>query len=148
MYVTDFAGVNLNGKSFFIPASQEYQFKTFLDPNDPGTFTWTINGSYEITGGSTSSTSVTVRWAAPGIYSVAVVYVGGGNTLSSSTTVTVSSNSTELTTRTCADEASAASVSGQIPSYIDFANKTGEVIKIYWINYSGQRTLYHTLQPG
>ncbi len=26
MYVTDFAGVNLNGKSFFIPASQEYQF--------------------------------------------------------------------------------------------------------------------------
>ena len=45
MYITDFAGVNLNGKSFTIPANYPFNFKTYVDPNDPGTYTWTISGA-------------------------------------------------------------------------------------------------------
>jgi hypothetical protein len=55
---------------------------------------------------------------------------------------------TDAGTTTCSDEKKLSSLSGERPANITFTNDTAAVRNIFWINYSGQRQLYQTLQPG
>lgn len=40
------------------------------------------------------------------------------------------------------------SVSGKFKTAIQFANQSGDVRKIYWLDYEGKRSLYQTLSAG
>jgi hypothetical protein len=80
---------------------------------------------------------------------------GGRKTIAVSadiTTLPLSSYATPTATNagatTCNDENKLSSLSGERSATINFANDTAAVRQIFWINYSGQRVPYQTLQPG
>ena len=43
----------------------------------------------------------------------------------------------------CQSEKTAQSINSEIPTQIHFLNNTGEVIKIFWLNYEGKRKFYN-----
>jgi hypothetical protein len=49
---------------------------------------------------------------------------------------------------TCAYADSMSSPNGTSPTSIYFKNETSELLKVYWINFSGGLTIYHELAPG
>ena len=47
-----------------------------------------------------------------------------------------------------AEEKGLKSVSGDVETSIKFANKSGKTVKVYWLDYEGDRKLYQTLKDG
>ncbi|MEP6743710.1 MAG: CHAP domain-containing protein, partial [bacterium] len=54
----------------------------------------------------------------------------------------------ELPLTSCGQESSLRSIESSTLSSIQFINNTAGLIRIYWLNYSGQRVLYSTLSQG
>ena len=48
----------------------------------------------------------------------------------------------------CADEGQIKSMNSRQPAVVTFANDHGSPVRMYWLDYSGQRKLYFTLKPG
>ncbi|MBV9123144.1 MAG: hypothetical protein JO112_07295 [Planctomycetes bacterium] len=47
-----------------------------------------------------------------------------------------------------AEEKGIKSVSGDVEAAIEFVNKSGKTVKVYWLDYDGDRQLYQTLKDG
>jgi hypothetical protein len=53
-----------------------------------------------------------------------------------------------LTALPCSLEGTASSVNSNSPVDVTFVNGTGQIVTVYWLDYSGQRVLYNTVAPG
>jgi hypothetical protein len=51
-------------------------------------------------------------------------------------------------TRHAAEEAGIKSDNSDVETKITFSNQSQKPIRIYWLNFEGERVLYHTLNPG
>ena len=51
-------------------------------------------------------------------------------------------------TRHSAEDAGITSINSDVETKITFINQAPETIRIYWLNFEGERVLYHTLKPG
>jgi hypothetical protein len=40
------------------------------------------------------------------------------------------------------------SLNGDVAITVRFRNRTGQAVRVYWLDYQGNRVLYKTLQPG
>jgi hypothetical protein len=47
-----------------------------------------------------------------------------------------------------AEEKGTKSISHDVETFIKFVNKSGKTIKVYWLDYDGDRKLYQTLENG
>ena len=47
-----------------------------------------------------------------------------------------------------AEEKGIKSVDGEVEAKIEFENKSGKTVKVYWLDYEGNRQLYQTLKDG
>jgi von Hippel-Lindau disease tumor supressor len=47
-----------------------------------------------------------------------------------------------------AEEKGIKSVSHDVEATLKFVNKSGKTVKVYWLDYEGDRKLYQTLQDG
>jgi hypothetical protein len=48
----------------------------------------------------------------------------------------------------CPGEGGWRSTEGRTPTYINFANRTGQAIRTYWLDYQGRRRFYNEIPPG
>jgi TIR domain/VHL beta domain len=55
---------------------------------------------------------------------------------------------TELSPVSCDREADLQSIDGLVTATITFINRTERPMKVYWLNYSGERVLYYTLKAN
>jgi hypothetical protein len=47
-----------------------------------------------------------------------------------------------------AEEKGIKSTNGEVETSIKFVNKSGRPVKVYWLDYEGQRKLYETVKDG
>jgi hypothetical protein len=47
-----------------------------------------------------------------------------------------------------AEEKGVKSLNGDVEATIKFVNKSGKTVKVYWLDYDGDRKLYETLKDG
>jgi hypothetical protein len=58
------------------------------------------------------------------------------------------STRTELQAHDCAEISALRARDATVPTSIRFINRSSQVVRVYWLDYGGQRRLYATLQPG
>ena len=88
---------------------------------------------------------VGVGWAiATGIHKSDTAAISADNSTAASTQPAV----TAAAAVSCNQEKSLRSLGTNMPTSITFTNKTNAVIRIHWLNFSGERVLYGTLTGG
>lgn len=55
---------------------------------------------------------------------------------------------TPLTEQACSQEPTLRSIDGSVPTSVQFVDVSSQPVRVYWLNYKGQRVLYHELAAG
>ncbi|MUG91822.1 hypothetical protein F7734_04780 [Scytonema sp. UIC 10036] len=62
--------------------------------------------------------------------------------------MTTVNQTNQLSKQACENESQLRSLEGGAATSVNFVNKTSALVKVYWINYQGQRQLYKDLKSG
>jgi hypothetical protein len=76
------------------------------------------------------------------------MYASAGGIVWAAGTNALATNLDPTQTNGCAGEGTVRSGSGTTPSTIVFQNNRTSSVSLFWLNYQGQRVLFHTIPPG